>query len=78
MLTANSLLSIIKLVRLLSAGVDLAMDVRDRFDRTADKVEMFIAEGRDPTPEEWAEINAETDALLSAIGAANDNPAAAG
>jgi hypothetical protein len=48
-----------------------------RYAALKQKVRTFVAEQRDPTPEEWADLNAETASLSSVLqqaAAALDEP----
>lgn len=68
-MNAKSLMAILRLVDLLAAGLQLAPEVKARFDASSEKVKQMVAEGRDPTPEEWDALNAETEELMSQIAA---------
>ena len=63
----STALLVLRLVDLLAMGVQLAPEIRARFDDASARVKRMVEEGRDPTPEEWAEIDAETDASIAAI-----------
>ena len=59
---ANAAL-LFKLVDALLLGLTLAPEIMARFQRTKGLLERMVAEGRDPTPEETAEIDGEIDSL---------------
>lgn len=46
------------------AGVTAAADL---LGWGADKIQQMVGEGRDPTPEEWAELNIRTAELRTAL-----------
>ncbi len=62
-------LMILRMVDLLAAGLQLAPEIRARYAATSAKVKKMVTEGREPTPEEWAALDAETDDLLAQINA---------
>ena len=61
------LLLILKLIDTLAMGVEMAIDVRARYDAVSAKVRKMVEEDRDPTPEEWALIDQETNVLMEQI-----------
>ena len=56
---------VLKLLDIMLLGMTLAPEAASAAQLLADKLRGF--EGRDPTPEEWAVIDAETDALMAGL-----------
>jgi len=54
------LLQIIKIIRL---GIGLSKELKQSYDRSMQVLETAIAEDRDPTKEEWQELNSLIDTL---------------
>lgn len=57
-------------IALIKLGLDIAVAAGQGIAEAIDKknlVERLVAEGRDPSPEEWAALNATTDTLHQAI-----------
>ena len=63
----NSASAILKLVDLVALGAGLAPDILARYREVSASVKAMVEEGRDPTPREWAELDAETNRLLDDI-----------
>lgn len=63
----NNTLLILKLLDVLALGLRVAPDAMTRYAALRKTVGEMVAEGRDPTPEEWAALNAETDDLMDTI-----------
>jgi len=63
---------VIRLVELLAGALASYPAVKRMFDAHLSQVRQFVAEGRDPTPEELAALHAEGDAISEAIRAAVD------
>lgn len=57
-------LELARLAPAIKAGVTGAIDA---LDWGRERLEAMAAEGRDPTPEEWAALNARTQALRDAL-----------
>lgn len=62
-MSAATLAAILKLVDLALLGVEIAADVRVSYERQRSKLEAMVREGRGPTAEELAELDAEVDRL---------------
>jgi len=60
----NTMLLVLRMIDLLALGVGLAPEIRTRFDETNGRIRALVAEGRDPTPEEWSALDAETEDLF--------------
>lgn len=57
-------------IALIKLGLDIAVAAGQGIAEAIDKknlVERLVTEGRDPSPEEWAGLNATTDTLHQAI-----------
>lgn len=59
-----NVVALIKIIDLISLGVTMIPMIRREFDLLRDKLQVFADEGRDPTPEEWAEILQDSDEML--------------
>lgn len=57
-------LTLLELVPLIAQGVSGALDV---VNSGREMVKVFVDEGRDPTPEEWAKLNDDIAALRSEL-----------
>jgi hypothetical protein len=67
--------NLILLARVIDAillGVTMLPEARQALDLLAARLRLFIAEGRDPTPEEWAALNAEIEGKLARLITARD------
>jgi len=53
----------IKIAEAVARGIPAAIEAKN-------SIERMVAEKRDPTPEEWAELNAITDGLAASIAEA--------
>ena len=58
---------ILKLIDILALGVAMAPQIRADYEATKAKIAKWVEEGRDPTPEEHAEINKQIDDLTAAF-----------
>ncbi|MFQ5774019.1 MAG: hypothetical protein ACE5GS_05850 [Kiloniellaceae bacterium] len=56
-MTASTALLVFKLLDLLALGVQVAPPVLRRYKAARARIDLMIAEGRDPTPEEVREID---------------------
>ena len=52
---------------MIALGASLAPEIMARYRDTSAKVRTMVEEGRDPSPEEWAELDAETEDLFRKI-----------
>ena len=66
-MVSSELMLILKLIDMVALGLQLAPNVKDRFEKTRSLVEKMVAEGRDPTPDELAALDAETGDLIGRI-----------
>jgi hypothetical protein len=66
-MSPSSALLIIRLIDLLALGMTVAPEIMARYSALRDKVRQMVEEGRDPTPEEWAAMDAETSDLLGKL-----------
>ena len=66
-MTPNTILMVLKLIDLVAMGAQMIPEVKARVDRYSAKIKQMVEEGRDPTPEEWAVLDGETDALMARI-----------
>ncbi len=58
---------ILRLLDMIALGASLAPEIMARYRDTSAKVRTMVEEGRDPSPEEWAELDAETEDLFRKI-----------
>ncbi len=58
---------ILRLLDMIALGASLAPEIMARYRDTSAKVRTMVEEGRDPTPDEWADLDAETDDLFRQI-----------
>lgn len=65
-MTAGFLLAL-KLLDLIALGVENWAAAKPAITKLQAQMKKFVVEKRDPTPEEWAEIEAETDTLIADI-----------
>lgn len=66
-MTAAAILQLMGYIpQLIAAGVSAV----DAYKQVRDKADVFVKEDRDPTPAEWAELNASLDAHTRAFEAA--------
>jgi len=56
-----------KIIDLIMLGVQLAPQVKASFATLKAELQVFVDEGRDPTPEEWGVVNAKIDSLILGI-----------
>jgi len=56
-----------KVLDILALGLKLAPELKASYDQSKSKLEQIIKEGRDPSPEEWNELNSRIDALQAAL-----------
>ncbi len=63
----ETILLIIKLIDLVATGLALIPEVRARYEEGSAKLRAILEEGREPTPEEFLELLAESDQLTQAI-----------
>ena len=56
-----------KIFDIFALALKLAPELKESYDKSKAKLEQIISEGRDPTPEEWDEINSNIDALRSQL-----------
>jgi len=68
--TAEILLLVVKGLEILSAGIRLAPELDARRDRTLEAIREMVREGREPSPEEFEALVAESDALTEEIRSA--------
>jgi len=66
----GAILVLLKLLDVLAVLLASYPGAKDRFDRLSAKVRTMVEEGRDPTDEEWDELNAETRELSDRLQAA--------
>lgn len=59
--------AIIKSMDLLAKMAIIVPEQQERYLALNADIRKMVEEGRDPTDEEWAEIDAETDALIEAL-----------
>lgn len=71
-MSRETALLLVKVLEIVAAGVALAPTLRRRVDRYTGRVRLMIEEGRDPTPEEWRELLAESDDVSKRIRAARE------
>lgn len=62
---------VLKLVDLLVIAIKVAPNVYAQYQETRHKISLMIQEGRDPTPAEWEQLNAEIDKLHHAFHPGN-------
>ncbi len=60
-------LLILRLLDLIALGASLAPEIMARYRDISAKVRTMVEEDRDPTPEEWGELDAETEDLFRRI-----------
>ena len=65
-----TLLLIVKLLDILALAALKLPELKARYDATVTRIRTMIAEGRQPSDEEFAELIGECDALTSRIEAA--------
>lgn len=70
-MTAGFLLAL-KVLDLVALGVTSWAAAKPAIDNLRAQMKKFAEAGRDPTPEEWADMEAETDALIEKIMAGED------
>lgn len=66
-MSAATMLTVLKLVDLVATAAVMLPEIRARYDALSALVKTMVEEGRDPTPEEWAALNAETDDLMAQL-----------
>ena len=64
---ASTVLLILKLIDLVALGASMAPAVLARVNAASDKIKEMVREDRDPTPEEFAELDRETNDLMAEI-----------
>lgn len=73
-MNATTAALILRLFDFLIAALRVAPEVLMRYRELRQRIERWIAEGRDPTPEEWRELDALTEALHERIQQAGEAP----
>lgn len=63
----STMLAVLKIVDLVATAAVMLPEIRARYDTLSSMVKTMVEEGRDPTPEEWAALNAETDDLMAQL-----------
>lgn len=63
----STVLLLIKAIDLLAMGLEHGISIKDEIDRTTALIRKMVEEGRDPTPEEWADLDSRTDAVMARI-----------
>lgn len=63
-MTPSTTLLVLRMLDLVAAAAIMAPELRARYKSLQSKVETMVKEGRDPTQEEWAELDAETEKLI--------------
>lgn len=63
----STMLAVLKIVDLVATAAVMLPEVRARYDALSAMVKLMVEEGRDPTPEEWAALNDETDSLMEQL-----------
>lgn len=58
---------ILRLIDLIALGATLAPGIMARYRDISARIRVMVEEGRDPTPDEWADLDAETDDLFRQI-----------
>jgi hypothetical protein len=58
---------ILRLLDMIALGASLAPEIMARYRDTSAKVRTMVEEGRDPTQDEWGELDAETEDLFRKI-----------
>lgn len=66
-MSAGTILAVLKIVDLVATAAVMLPEVRARYDELSGMVKGMVEEGRDPTEEEWATINAETESLMAQL-----------
>ena len=62
---------ILKVIDLATVAIPAGSEALQELKKLRSKVNTFVAEGRDPTPEEFRELQNETDALSVRLDAAD-------
>lgn len=73
-MTPATALLVIRVLDLLAFALLKGPEVKARYDRAVAKIRELIEEGREPTPEEFAEVVAESDAATERLRAAAGLP----
>lgn len=63
----STMLAVLKIVDLVATAAVMLPEIRARYDALSGMVKTMVEEGRDPTPEEWAALNDETDDLMNQL-----------
>jgi hypothetical protein len=58
---------ILRLIDLIALGATLAPGIMARYRDISARIRVMVEEDRDPTPDEWADLDAETDDLFRQI-----------
>ena len=66
-MSAEQLLYLLKILDIFAVGINLAPELMDSYQKSKAKIQQFVAEGRDPTPEEWQELNNQIEALQTEL-----------
>lgn len=66
-MTQQTAMMLLRLIDLVALGATMAPTLRASYDDLSTRLKSMVADGRDPTPEEWSTIDAETDRLMREI-----------
>ena len=63
----GTIMMIVKLLEVMSLGLTVGPQIAGQIKGNLSKLRTMVEEGRDPTPEEWAEIDKDIESLRSAL-----------
>lgn len=66
-MNASTVLLMIRAIDLLSMGIEHGISIKAEIDATTKLIKTMIAEDRDPTPDEWADLDERTTAVMARI-----------
>ncbi len=76
-MTASQLMMLVRIMDLLAFMLTKYPEIKAQYHVLTGKLQLMVKEDRDPTPEEWAELEATTDSLharLQAIETPEESP----
>ena len=66
-MSTEQLTFLLRMLDIFAASIQLAPELLASYNESKTKIKQFVQEGRDPTPEEWQELNSRIDSLQTAL-----------
>jgi hypothetical protein len=66
-MSEQQLTFLLKILDIFAAGIQLTPELLESYNASKAKIQQFVQEGRDPTAEEWEELNNKIDSLQNEL-----------